>query len=481
MQKRIQKVAIIGGGISGLALAYELSQFPQFEITIFEKSPTLGGLAGSVHFEGWDLDIGSHRIHPRAHAEALKLLENLLGDSLVEMPRRGRIRFQDKWISYPPSVMEMALSYRPGPLGRITGSWAAQRLRISERLPSHTFEGALTARFGRRLFNDFYRPYAEKLWGLSPGQISSVAAEQRAQRFSVGRTLSDVFRWATASDSKHTFLYPSEGFGMVTRCLEQRLIGRGVKILKNTCVETLRLDPSGKKATGLNARLMNPNGEGSLFQMDCDWVASTAPLQFNLSLLENSGQEKLHPAPQLRYRHLRLVYLATEDRPLTRGEALYLPGSESRFGRVSFPLRYRKQEKSAVTQVQPVVLEAPCAMEDEIWKMDDASIVALCQKDLVDLGIFEQLRVQASKTVRVPNVYPVYEVGWEKDFQSALAYQARTENFIPVGRSALFLHCNIDHCISMGTALARTLATEENPQQAWSTQQQSFHDFTPHE
>ena len=61
-----KKVAIIGGGITGLTVAHDLMrQSPgQFEITIFEAAPQLGGLAAG--FKGrkeWDWALEHYYHH----------------------------------------------------------------------------------------------------------------------------------------------------------------------------------------------------------------------------------------------------------------------------------------------------------------------------------------------------------------------------------------------------------------------------------
>ena len=314
------RVVIIGGGVSGLGLAHELSASPEFQITVIERSAVVGGLAGSVSFEDWQLDVGSHRIHPKSHPVALQLLRDLLGDDLRSRPRHGQLRFQGRWLSYPPSTVELALSYDPLALATLVGSWMAARLRIAA--PTETFESVLTHKFGRRLFEDFYHPYARKLWGLDPGEISAIAAEQRAQRLSMPRLVGDLHRWLTSSAPAHTYLYPAEGFGMIARQLERRLVARGVTILRHTRAEALRLAPNGRASHV--ATVCEQSGEP--IDVGADWVVSTAPLPFNLQLLERSGCRPLSPAPQLSTRHLRVVLLSTEDVPKTPGETLYIPG-----------------------------------------------------------------------------------------------------------------------------------------------------------
>ena len=69
-------IAIIGGGITGLTLAYRLSS--QNRVTVFEKEKALGGLAVSFKKENWQWPLENfyHHFFP-SDKETIKLLEEL--------------------------------------------------------------------------------------------------------------------------------------------------------------------------------------------------------------------------------------------------------------------------------------------------------------------------------------------------------------------------------------------------------------------
>ncbi|MDR0565073.1 MAG: hydroxysqualene dehydroxylase HpnE, partial [Azoarcus sp.] len=65
-------VAIIGAGYAGLACAVELA-LQEVEVTVFERSRTMGGRARAVHKDGWTLDNGQHLLSG-AYTELMRLL-----------------------------------------------------------------------------------------------------------------------------------------------------------------------------------------------------------------------------------------------------------------------------------------------------------------------------------------------------------------------------------------------------------------------
>lgn len=58
------KVAIIGGGLAGLGAAYELAEHPEVQVTLFERSAVLGGLASTVKVSGEPLEVFYHHMFP---------------------------------------------------------------------------------------------------------------------------------------------------------------------------------------------------------------------------------------------------------------------------------------------------------------------------------------------------------------------------------------------------------------------------------
>ena len=74
-------IAIVGGGLLGLTLAYKLSK-QDYDISLFEKDDTFGGLAGSVQIEGTNIEKFYHHIF-KSDTDIQDLLEELeLGSDL---------------------------------------------------------------------------------------------------------------------------------------------------------------------------------------------------------------------------------------------------------------------------------------------------------------------------------------------------------------------------------------------------------------
>ena len=84
-------VVVLGGGLSGVATAYTLARAGMTDVTVVERGPTLGGLAGSFEREGHFYPLGYHHILHRDHA--LLFFLDLIGALPSVRWRRVRMLF----------------------------------------------------------------------------------------------------------------------------------------------------------------------------------------------------------------------------------------------------------------------------------------------------------------------------------------------------------------------------------------------------
>ena len=108
------KIAIIGGGISGLSLAYYLEQAGHQNIELFEASGQLGGIIRTRYQDGCVIEEG-----PESFATAqtdFKLLEDLgLRDEIIRPTTRNFLLGVAGKLRTPPKGMICLLYTSPSP------------------------------------------------------------------------------------------------------------------------------------------------------------------------------------------------------------------------------------------------------------------------------------------------------------------------------------------------------------------------------
>ena len=152
-------VVVIGAGPAGLAAAYELTR-RSVSVLVLEKSPAVGGLARTEQYKGYHFDMGGHRFFTKSE-EVQRIWKKVLGGDFLRRRRLSRIHYRGKFFDYP---------LRLGSTLRGLGLFASARIILSylrwQLFPYRhevTFEQWVTNRFGKRLFETFFKPYTEKV------------------------------------------------------------------------------------------------------------------------------------------------------------------------------------------------------------------------------------------------------------------------------------------------------------------------------
>ena len=172
------EIVIVGGGPAGLAAALEAVERGA-GATVVERFDRVGGLCRTLDFEGCRFDVGPHRFFTK-NEEVKRLFHRVLSDDAVRVQRKTRILHDGTFFDYPltPLNAMMGVGMRRGMA--IAGSYAVARARHISAPPTiETFEDWVVDRFGRRLFERFFKTYTEKVWGIDCQQIGAEWAAQR--------------------------------------------------------------------------------------------------------------------------------------------------------------------------------------------------------------------------------------------------------------------------------------------------------------
>ncbi len=153
------RVAVIGGGISGVAAAVELRRAPEHlrpRVTLFEAAPTLGGLIGGGPFAGVaGVDTGADAFLARV-PDALEFAGLVgLADSLVSPAPVGAAVWHGALIDIPDGLV-LGLPGRLAPLARTPLlSWRGKaRAALEPFLPRTSLEPDSVGAFVRARFGD---------------------------------------------------------------------------------------------------------------------------------------------------------------------------------------------------------------------------------------------------------------------------------------------------------------------------------------
>ena len=172
------RVVIVGGGPASLTAAYELTKVGHCPL-VLEKQRLVGGLACTQNYNGYHFDMGGHRFFTKSK-EVEDIWWEIMGDDFLRRPRLSRIYYKKKFFHYPLKALNTLLGLGPIESALIFLSYL--RWRLFPHPVENTFEQWVTNRFGKRLFQTFFKAYTEKVWGIP---CSELKAEWAADRKSV--------------------------------------------------------------------------------------------------------------------------------------------------------------------------------------------------------------------------------------------------------------------------------------------------------
>jgi protoporphyrinogen oxidase len=431
-------VAVLGAGPAGLTAAYRLVQ-RGLPVVVFEADEQVGGLARTVVRDGYRFDLGGHRFFTKS-AEVEALWDELLGPEMLVRPRLSRIYWRGRFIEYPLRPADVLAKVGPLELTRSLASYAAARLR--PRKQEEAFEDWVSARFGRRLFQLFFKTYTEKVWGVGTDELRAEWAAQRINDLSLWRALRAALPGSGEAPKSliEEFRYPRLGPGQMWEEMARRVEAGGGELRLGAPVECV--EHRDGRVTAVRA-----GGE----RVEVSAAISSIPLRTVVGVAEPAPpREVTVAAAGLRYRDFLTVALPVDGEPPFPDNWVYVHDPGVRVGRIQ-NFRAWSPWMTPDPRRSCVGLEYFCFEGDELWSSSDAELIELGRREVATLGLVDPERVAGGHVVRVPKAYPVYDGEYAERVERIRGWLGGLDNLQQIGRNGLHRYNNSDH--SMLTAM----------------------------
>jgi protoporphyrinogen oxidase len=455
---------VLGAGPAGLTAGYELARRAKQPL-VLESEPFVGGLARTEVRDGFRFDLGGHRFFTKS-SEVERLWREVLGAELLLRPRLSRIYYNGRFIDYPLAGWDLVRKLGVVELSRALSSYTAAALR--PRRDEETFEDWVSQRFGKRLFEMFFRTYTEKVWGVPCNELRAEWGAQRIRGLSLGSAARNALfgnRGNAVKSLIDEFHYPRLGPGQMWETMRDRIREMGGEVQTSAPVERLVLDGD---------RIVEVVAGGVAHRPDA--VISSLPLRTVAGIADPAPPaDVVRAARGLRYRDFVTVALILADGDPFPDNWIYVHEPEVRVARIQ---NYRSWSPWMVPDPSRscVALEYFCFEGDELWTRPDDELVELATTELERIGLADGGLVERGYAVRVPKAYPIYDADYAERVDTIRAWLDPIENLQQVGRNGLHRYNNSDH--SMLTAMRAVENLEGARHDLWRINADSWYHET---
>lgn len=507
MEKKV--ALIIGAGPAGLTAALELLRRTDIHPIVVEADPTyVGGISRTVNYKGNRIDIGGHRFFSksdrvmqwwadilpvslpegaktdvtyqrttRALTEGLQRATKDDGDMVLHVrPRKTRIVYGGKFFAYP---VELSLDtlVKLGPTKVLKIGITYLYAVLFPIRPEKTLEDFFLNRFGRELYETFFKSYTEKVWGTACTTMSAEWGAQRVKGLSIMKAITHAAKkiariGALSGKNVETslieqYLYPTYGPGQMWERVAQKVVELGGDIHMGTRVIELHMDT----ARIMHAVIENAHGRET---MRADYVFSTTDVRNLLKMLKPDAPEAIREVSDaLQYRDFLTVGLLMQEKikdpdgtPMT-DTWMYVHEKGVSVGRVQ--IFHNWHPKLVANPAHGWIgLEYFVNEGDHLWTMQDADLIELGTKELEKIGLGQGIAIIDGTVLRQPKAYPGYFGSYEH-FPIVRAYLDTILNLFPIGRNGMHRYNNQDHSmLAAMTAVDNIVAGKTDTSNLWA-------------
>jgi protoporphyrinogen oxidase len=445
-----ESVVIIGAGPAGLTAAYELSK-NSVPAVVLEADRTVGGLARTVNYKNYLFDIGGHRFFTKWD-EINQLWHEILGDRFLERPRLSRVYYRKKFFFYPLRARNALFGLGLLESVRIMASYLRWRLMPSP--VEENLEQWVCNRFGRRLYEIFFKTYTEKVWGVPCTEIRAEWAAQRIKGLSLATAVRNALVQQKSANVKtliDRFRYPERGPGQMWEVLTERLEQNGYPVLLERPVVRIRHE-RGRVTEVVTS---GPHGEESF--RGTQFISSMPIRQLVQALDPPAPEEVRQAASSLRYRDFLIVSLILNRKHLMPDNWLYIHEPGVKVGRIQ---NFKNWSAAMVPDPNKTCLgmEYFVFENDELWSSPDEKLIELAKREVAQLGLAHPEEIEDGTVVRMRKAYPMYDNGWVERVDTIRRYlQAHLPNLQLVGRNGMHKYNNQDHSMMTALCAARNI------------------------
>ena len=433
------KLAILGGGLAAISLAYFLQDDQQIEeITIFEKEDAIGGLCRSIRKDGYTYDIGPHILFSK-DKEMLNLMLEVTPET-NKLRRSNQIIHKGKYVQYP---FENDLSKLPPE--DLNYAVTAFQNNPYENYEAQNMLQFFLKTFGEGITNLYLRPYNEKIWKHDPSFMDTQMVEripkptdEEIMRSAAGETVDGYVH-------QLYFDFPKEGgIEAVVRGFADRL-DKKCKVMLNQKLLEVGRGGDGYKIKSTEAEYL------------FDKVVSTIPVQELTNIYGNAADEIGEYVRDLKYNSIIIAFVKTQ-KDLSGANFAFMTADKNilfhRISKMDFLGDAYKSDGAAY------MVEVTFRQNDWIDRLSEAELKQKITEGLEAIRFIDSPEeAEFINITKTQYAYVIYDLNHKKNMEAVRAYYSSQGVYLN-GRFGNFEYWNMDKVLRESKKLAATFSEE---------------------
>ncbi len=425
----VKKYYILGAGVTGLTLAYELLKKGQ-EVEIIEKDTCVGGLAKTFSWKGREIDLGPHIYHT-PDKDIQEYWESEFKGLFYQRDHWSKNLKDGQYFDYP--ISKEFVDNLPNEI-KTNIYKELGNCNQSDLVKARNYYEYIQALAGKTLQEMFFIRYPEKVWGIPTTQLDANWAPKRIQI----REKATPFYWGQWSG------VGNEGSGTIIKSLEKKVLELSGKISTNENIKKIHQKNSRITTIETDKRVINLKSN--------ELVINTTSYTVTSKLINKSTK--------LKYRGIILVFLELNHSDVlpTDIDFVYIDDKDIYFNRVSDQNSFVKEPSLNKTIM---CCEITYSTNDKFDVMDENILVDDVKKQFVHLGLTSnKSNILDTKVIKLSEVYPMFFVGYQNELASTKANIDSIANMYTLGSLAEYAYSDLQVLFGKAIDLAEILTNK---------------------
>ncbi|OGJ80633.1 hypothetical protein A2412_03485, partial [Candidatus Peribacteria bacterium RIFOXYC1_FULL_58_8] len=401
---------------------------------------------------------------------------------MLQRPRLSRIYHRRHFFPYPIAIT-LRVALRLGIANTFLIGLSYLKARVF-RLKDETYLDAFFVnRFGRRLYETFFRDYTEKVWGIPCSQIRADWGAQRVQGLSLRRAVVHAVKDLLSSDFKKAqqerettlitrFFYPKYGPGQMWETVAAQVKSCGGEVRMRTRVSGVHLT-DGR----ITSVTLENTQTGTEETIPCDFFFSTMPIKHLIGMMTPHPPARVvEVAEGLPYRDfitigLLLKKLHVQDGRHTDASVpdnwIYIQEGGVRVGRVQIFNNWSPYLVADRKNAVWIGLEYFVNEGGDLWIKPDQELIQFGIGEMEKIHFLKSEDVIDACVLRMPKAYPAYFGSYDQ-LHVVREFVQSVPNLYLIGRNGMHRYNNQDHSmLTSMTAVDNIVAGRTDSSNVW--------------